>query len=159
WPGRCGGVRRISGEPVEVLRARRRLRAELALRGFRQRAGRGDGVRHTGGRDRVRGHTRDRGRRTQRYPRRPSRAGGAGRRARVGADRRVTTRAAERRGEAVGATVRRPCRRRRLRSRARGGAGVTTATDRLMPQTWRLVVAGIAIGVVYVLSPLTVWFA
>ena len=75
---RCGGALRVSAQSLEVHRPRRRVRAELALRGVRQRAGRGDGVRRAGGRDGVARHARDRERRRRRAARRSARARRAG---------------------------------------------------------------------------------
>ena len=57
---RRGGVVRISEQSLEVHRARRRVRADVALRGIRQRARRSDGLRCAGRRDQFAGHARDR---------------------------------------------------------------------------------------------------
>ena len=57
---RRGALVRLSAQSVEVHRASRCVRAELALRRLRQRAGRGDGVRRSGRRDQLAGHARDR---------------------------------------------------------------------------------------------------
>ena len=87
-PERRRRARAAFSESLEVHRARRRVRADVALRRLRQRAGRGDGLRRAGRGDQLAGHARDRRRRRRRAAGRRARAGGAGRGARARAARR-----------------------------------------------------------------------
>src|SRR5262249_49136318 len=152
-------LRRISAQPLEVHRAGRRLRSELAVRGVRQRADRGDGLRRAGCGHQLAGHEGHRGRRHQRPARRTARARGTGRRARAAADGPRDQESHGRRRPSGGRALRAPGDCCRVRAGAVRGDRVTVPATS-SPRGWRVpLVVGVALGVVYVLSPLTVWFA
>ena len=136
------------------------VRADVALRRIRQRARRGDGLRRAGGGDRLAGDARNRaatastacsstGTSRRRWPRRSER---------LLADDALHAVCPPAHGRAPSDFAAGGC--RRARSRVRGGSRVSVARGpgcRSQRCRWRWPPASL-VGVVYALSPLTVWF-